>query len=97
MFLRTLSNTKATKVGNVRPGTKIHVQVLNGAGAIVACLGDRQDILENPEPFAGQSGMQFTSNDGVVEIVWQSTEVWAMGVAANASNPVINFDGGQYG
>lgn len=95
---RSIPNTApATKLGNVKPGTKIHLQVLNGAGNNTVRIAERPDLLDNPEPFGGSSGMAFTSNNGVVEIVWQWAEVWAAGLAANTSIPVVYFDGGSYG
>lgn len=81
----------ATKLGNVVPGKKIKLQVLNGAGAVVCRFAGRQDDLDNPLPFGGAQGFAFTSTDGAVEMHWNAPEIWAEGVAANAALPVIEF------
>lgn len=94
---RTIPNTApAQKVGNVRPGTRIHIQVLNGAGAVACRFASRQDLLDNPTPFGGAQGFLLTSANGVVELIWQEAEIWAEGLAANASQPVIEISGGNF-
>lgn len=93
---RTIPNTApAQKVGNVKPGARIHLQVLNGAGLIICRFGKDQNTLDVPTPFGGAQGYQLTSDDGIVELVWESAEIWAEGIPANSALPVIEVSGGQ--
>ena len=79
----------AQKIWNVLPGKKIKIQGLNGG---VTCrFAARQEDLDNPLPFGGAQGFAFTSTDGAVEMHWNAPEIWAEGIAANASQPVIEF------
>lgn len=94
---RTITNppNPAIKVGNILPGAKIHIQVITTG--VTVRFAPRQDTLNTPTPFGGQQGIQFASTDGVVEIVWTEPEIWASGIAGNASQPVIDISGGRLG
>jgi hypothetical protein len=88
---RTIPNSApAIKIGNVAQGSRMHVQVLNGAGAISCRFANRQEVLDNPLPFGGNQGFVLTSDDGLVELIWEG-DVWAEGLPANASQPQIEF------
>jgi hypothetical protein len=90
---RTINNYPAMKVGNVKRGARVHIQVITTG--VTVRFGSRGDILDNPTPFGGAQGMSFTSVDGVIELVWPDTEIWASGIAANAPTlPVIEISGG---
>jgi hypothetical protein len=88
-MLHTIPNAKpAYRLGSARQGQKIHL-IVNTAGVTVRLAADRNS-LELDTPFGGPQGLQFTSADAVIEMQW-SGEIWALGVAANASNPVVDF------
>ena len=88
-MLHTIPNAKpAYRLGSARQGQKIHLIVIT-AGVTVRISADR-NALETPTPFGGDQGLQFTSLNDVIEMQW-SGEIWALGVAGNASNPVVDF------
>jgi hypothetical protein len=88
-MLHTLPNTKpAYRLGSARAGQKVHLLVVT-PGVTVRIASDRNS-LELDTPFGGSQGLQFTSLSGVIEMQWNG-EIWAQGVAANASLPVVDF------
>jgi hypothetical protein len=88
-MLHTIPNTKpAYRLGSAKAGQKIHL-LITTVGVTVRFAADR-NTLELDTPFGGSQGLQFTSTNGVIEMQW-SGEIWALGIAANAVSPVVDF------
>jgi hypothetical protein len=87
MGIITISNTSPQRCGTALVPSKLDVQVLSAAGIFVR-IGGSRDELATPLPFGGNQGTTFDSSAGLVERQWLG-EVWIVGLASNASQPVI--------
>lgn len=81
----------AQKLGYATPGQKIHMRVLNGAGAILLRFAQSRELLDSPSPFFPDTqGYIITSLDGLVEVQWEG-DIYAEGVVANAAPVQLQF------
>jgi hypothetical protein len=84
---------KAIKLQNVNPGSRIHIQVKTAS--VTVRFGPSGAELDTPTPFGGNQGFALDSTAGLQELVWGDSEIWAAGIAANATPAVIDVSGGR--
>lgn len=82
------NNPPAVKIGYLPFSGKIHVQVITAG--VVLRLGHSREDLDTPAPVGTPAGLQFNSNQNLVELDWIG-EVWAVGLSTNASAVTYMF------